>query len=521
MFCRELDDATWGCVAEADRDAPDGGTTTGAGGDDGAGGDGAGGDGAGGDGAGGDGAGGDGAGGDGAGGSGPLDAGVDPDASVDDAPDTGSARDAGDVDGAAGTEDAALELPDASVPDAEAPDAAPPSPAGGPCEVDEDCAAGRCDDTLPDGLCRVSCNSVACTGVCPPLVYGGACSTPCDLEAERPCRDGWVCGQGACVPDCELADCPGGAECGGDGLCREPACVPEDEVCNGADDDCDGRADEGADCPRPPAAACDAGADCASGVCEDGDGFPDGFCVQVCADDGDCGAEGLCAGELGERRVCLDRCGACRAGWVCDGGVCLPDCEVVPCPLGLECNPDGFCESPELELGAVNLVQVVVRPLKANNTAWDGVGRVDADTVDAVLDALTGGDESLGELLDFLGGGVLADLDLPDPFGNAQLLVDGAVVQEIELAEQRNTLNPVWDVAFDPVELIRAGEARDVELRVTLSDADLVFSDAIGTVRVGADALITGIVEDGAIGFRVDGQGDGQIVFVVLDGTVE
>ncbi len=125
-------------------------------------------------------------------------------------------------------------------------------------------AAGLCEPCLVDENCSLP------GARCLELQDGRACGSPCGSDAE--CPDGYLCmlhaGSGQCTPKTSSCTCdgnntelarscsqsyqpPGGGatvicegvdRCGPNGWtgCRLP-----DEVCNGVDDDCDGRIDEG------------------------------------------------------------------------------------------------------------------------------------------------------------------------------------------------------------------------------------------------------------------------------------
>ena len=164
-------------------------------------------------------------------------------------------------------------------------------PTGGPCvpcEIDDHClaAGGRCVE-MTDGP--------HCARVCPP-----------DDLAEDPCGDGYTCtdvdrdgetvpiclpdtGTCTCTPDShgderscvvanEVGRCFGVEVCDGSaGWSPCDAATPAEEACNGADDDCDGFADEGL---QPPAEPCRT-------TWQD----PDTDELAVCEGDWVCGAE--------------------------------------------------------------------------------------------------------------------------------------------------------------------------------------------------------------------------------------
>ena len=127
---------------------------------------------------------------------------------------------------------------------------------------------------------------------------------------------------------------------GGQTICM-PDYVPRAETCNGRDDNCDGRVDEGLrngcglcneDDPSAPATDV---LDVCNGEDEDCDGVID--------EDPGCPGEEVCrAGQ------CFAECvfGECDGNQVCVGEVCADDpCDAVVCPFGLTCD-QGVCVNP-------------------------------------------------------------------------------------------------------------------------------------------------------------------------------
>ncbi|MFH1532182.1 MAG: MopE-related protein, partial [Pseudomonadota bacterium] len=115
-----------------------------------------------------------------------------------------------------------------------------------PCQKDSQCGGGRCVDIGGEAFCAIFCDS------------------------EDPCPDGFVCeegeGEGLCKPESGFCDCLeanawsvkpcdesnsygtcyGFAECNPQlGWTACSALAPAQETCDGADNDCDGKIDEG------------------------------------------------------------------------------------------------------------------------------------------------------------------------------------------------------------------------------------------------------------------------------------
>ncbi len=211
--------------------------------------------------------------------------------------------------------------------------------------IDDDCN-GTCDEgfacclgaTLP---CTTSCNSAGaqtCQGAC----AWGACTPPpeicngADDDCDGLCDDGFPCCEGNSV-DCTTSCGTAGTRTCMPG-CVVSACTPPAEVCNGLDDDCDSMIDETFECAmgstRPCSTRCGStGADACSAACA-----WSGICTELAetcngADD-DCNGtcdDGLpcCQGTTG---ACTTTCGSigtrlCEVG--CSWGTtCAPPPEV-------------------------------------------------------------------------------------------------------------------------------------------------------------------------------------------------
>jgi hypothetical protein len=135
----------------------------------------------------------------------------------------------------------------------------------------------------------------------------------------------------------------------------------------------------------------------------------------------------------------------------------------------------------------IDLVSVTVAPTKLDGRAWDDVRLADAmlgfagpsAATIASVEPLSPGIVLVAELL----RKELSASSLPDPFGTATLVSDeGAHL--VKLAKQSNTCEPQFLAEWRDVKL-----ARSTNIRLELRDADVLGSDALGSVELTYDDL--------------------------------
>lgn len=194
-------------------------------------------------------------------------------------------------------------------------------------------------------------------------IYGGNDNEFTDLVTSV---DGVECSGGGTSCDTgQPGVCAAGiTTCAKGTLDCQPVVKASPEQCNGVDDDCNGRVDDGATCPDPSnvchqgrcVKSCSGGEFPCSGStqCDNASGLcVEPTCVGVtCSGDTVCRA-GKCVtpcqgvvcphGQTCVGNACVDLCAgtSCAAGEVCRGGVCLPgcgSCNGVLCAAPLTCD---------------------------------------------------------------------------------------------------------------------------------------------------------------------------------------
>jgi len=195
---------------------------------------------------------------------------------------------------------------------------------GAPCQTGELGVCGRGHEVCRDGEIFCAGDQQAGPELCDGL------DNDCDGFVDNGAvGDGVVCATG--LPGI----CARGTAICIDG--NEPSCNPDntaaEEICDGLDNDCDGRIDEGlrnacGACGAPPAEVC-------NGLDDDCDGVAD--------DDAPCEGSQLCRDGR-----CQDACqqNECPGGFTCVEGYCASLCEVTPCAEGLVCEGEGLCVDP-------------------------------------------------------------------------------------------------------------------------------------------------------------------------------
>ncbi len=220
-----------------------------------------------------------------------------------------------------------------------------PIDAGDPCGTDE----GECS---PGTMVCVN-GALVCQGAVGPTAevcdgYDNDCNGAID---DNPIDEGGVCGtsEGECSP--------GQYECVGGNLICNGAVGPQDEICDGRDNDCDGDIDEddpggGATCGISDQGECRLGViHCVAGqlTCDGAIGPRTEDCDCLDNDcDGDIDEDAVCPPgsqclDCECRITCREGEFQCPGGMSCQDGYCIPTpCYGVDCPEGQVCR-DGDC----------------------------------------------------------------------------------------------------------------------------------------------------------------------------------
>ncbi|MBI5499193.1 MAG: DUF4215 domain-containing protein [Deltaproteobacteria bacterium] len=230
-------------------------------------------------------------------------------------------------------------------------------PAGAACVPPAEVCNGADDDCdgAPDNgfpcrrgtatSCTTTCGSAG-TGTCTldcALPAGAACVAPAEVcngvddDCDGVADDGFACAAGTAVACTTACGTAGSGACSATCVAPDPAaCVPPAEVCNAADDDCDGVPDDGFGCVRGAAVSCTTTCGSSgSGVCTDACAAPSGAACTAPAEacngaDDDCDGvpdDGF-ACVAGTSQVCS--VSGCAGTQLCDAGAC----NWLPCDFG-------------------------------------------------------------------------------------------------------------------------------------------------------------------------------------------
>ena len=193
-------------------------------------------------------------------------------------------------------------------------------------------ASGKACDTGKKGTCAFGATScvdgkeVCKDAVLPSTKQCNGLDNDCDGKIDDgPCPDGTICTKGACIPKCNDGEfkCTGGLVCDA-GICVEPSCV-------------------GKTCPDGQTCVAGACVDACTGVtCPFGQVCRVGVCVDPCASL-KCGTDEVCEGGLCKPGCA---CAGCATGKTCDTTTqkCNPTaCAGKTCPAGTHCIDDGSC----------------------------------------------------------------------------------------------------------------------------------------------------------------------------------
>jgi hypothetical protein len=238
----------------------------------------------------------------------------------------------------------------------------------------------NCNGAIDEGIsCTPGCVKTANA----PLDPCNGVDDDCDGRFEEDANVGNPCGSNNTAP-CHF----GATACIGGNIVCVGAVDPQNEICNGLDDNCDGVGDNNAPCPGTTSCV-DGGCrvQCAGGEfpCPAGFKCDMNYCVptpcaqcaanEVCQNDQcidpcagvtcgaleecrfgtcvDCNAFGCPASQICVQSMCVAdpckdiTCSDCAspAGCSCNDGTCVNNCDDTLCPSGERCNAQGTCQA--------------------------------------------------------------------------------------------------------------------------------------------------------------------------------
>gem|GEM_PF-2560244 len=371
--------------------------------------------------------------------------------------------------------------------------------------LDDDC------DGAPDNgftciqgsvtTCLTSCGStgaVSCGNTCAP----GACVAPTetcngmDDDCSGQPDDTFACVLGQTTP-CQTTCGTAGTQTCGAG-CSPGACVPPAETCNGADDNCDGRADEAFACAAGSSQPCTtqcgtAGTRSCDATCIPASCAPPAETCNGLDDNCDDQADEAFACAVGATTPCLSTCGTVGTSTCsgqCEPGACQPPPEV--------CNGlDDNCDGNRDETGCPD----------AGLPPQDG-GQQDAGLQDAgaAADAATALDATPGQ------DASVAMLDAALPLPDASVALDGGA----QLPDAASTP----DAALQAPDASALGDAAPAQDGGLVRDAAVAGRDAAVGVADGAlataDASSTPGDSPGGCSCRGNQESPGVTALLVL-----
>ena len=205
---------------------------------------------------------------------------------------------------------------------------------------------------------------------------------------------------------------------------------------------------------------------------------------------------------------CAEDCNA-----VCGDSACTHNETFESC--GLDCMPNRV---------DVSIIGAVINLHKSDLTQWDGSGTFSQIAIDAVVTAMTAGTplSIFDDVLAAIGNAAVATTDKPDPYGFIELAWQGPFDQGLNqllpmagghvsdnYAPDWPGLKPGWiNIPYTP----------NLQIRVTLTDFDLVNDDTIGTVILNADDISEAFFANQIWSVKVNDQND-QILLIRISVT--
>lgn len=217
--------------------------------------------------------------------------------------------------------------------------------------------------------------------------------------------------------------------------------------------------------------------------------------------------------------------GGCLPGFSRVAGICvisptlLPDLAAATFPLLKTVFPG----TKTVTKATVYVEGALINASKVNGNCWD-VGCDQAENAKAaklaslaIKTALKSGGNPYAAAAAIILPIAMKGISPPDPFGDAMVIYGGASASEpTKLAKNQDTLTPSWNVVFHHVPI-----AQDTYLRVSLSDADLMFDDPMGNFIVSADELAKALKAGKTAKIPVNTETSEQVLFIYVSVLAE